>query len=343
MARAKFKQPWFAHDYYSRNDPKLQELISELGYKGLGIFWCIIEILYEQGGYLPKNKIKSTAFSLKIKQDFLIKVLENYELFENDEDFYFSNACLNRLKEKEEISAIRSENGTKGGNAKANKNVANATNLPEQNEAIREEDITEQDITGDNIILEKSTGDNIVPSEQLDSLNSPDSSSDIILALSSESNDLSPSPPKTDSLSHICPTDNKIDNINPVKKEYGCNNNILLTDIEYQDFNEIVKSKKMTTNIINSLSKNIYEEKYKPPYNFPKLLMSFLYKKIFYILNDNSMIEQDGDNIVLLSKRITPKNYTSNTISAKDFNENYLSDYLDDLIDILKEANLYPL
>lgn len=142
MAKSKFKQPWFAHDYYSRNDPKLQELISELGYKGLGVFWCTIEILFEQGGYLPINKINSTAFSLKVKPAYIIKVLGNYELFEKNEDFYYSNACLERLKIKEEISSVRSENGAKGGNTTANKNVANATSLLEQNEAIREDNRT---------------------------------------------------------------------------------------------------------------------------------------------------------------------------------------------------------
>ena len=41
---------YFQHDYNARNDPKLQDVLIELGVEGIGIYWCIIEQLYEQGG-----------------------------------------------------------------------------------------------------------------------------------------------------------------------------------------------------------------------------------------------------------------------------------------------------
>ena len=49
---------YFQHDYNARNDPKLQDVLIDLGVEGIGVFWCIIEQLYEQGGKLPLRSCK---------------------------------------------------------------------------------------------------------------------------------------------------------------------------------------------------------------------------------------------------------------------------------------------
>ena len=36
---------YFAHDYNARNDPKLQNVLFDLGVEGIGVFWCFIEEL----------------------------------------------------------------------------------------------------------------------------------------------------------------------------------------------------------------------------------------------------------------------------------------------------------
>ena len=54
---------YFQHDYNARNDPKLQDVLIDLGVEGIGVFWCIIEQLYEQGGKLPLRSCKSIAFA----------------------------------------------------------------------------------------------------------------------------------------------------------------------------------------------------------------------------------------------------------------------------------------
>ena len=40
---------YFQHDYNARTDPKLQDVLIEHGAAGLGVFWCVVEQLYEQG------------------------------------------------------------------------------------------------------------------------------------------------------------------------------------------------------------------------------------------------------------------------------------------------------
>ena len=66
---------YFSHDYNARNDPKLQEVLCEHGVAGLGVFWAIIENLYEQGGELPLNACKSIAFALHTESNIVGKCL----------------------------------------------------------------------------------------------------------------------------------------------------------------------------------------------------------------------------------------------------------------------------
>lgn len=53
---------YFQHDYNARTDPKLQDVLIEHGAAGLGVFWCVVEQLYEQGG----------AFAFEIVQKYCI-------------------------------------------------------------------------------------------------------------------------------------------------------------------------------------------------------------------------------------------------------------------------------
>ena len=47
--------PYITHDFGARNDPKLMDLQMEMGGQGLGIFWCLVEMLWENGGTIPAN------------------------------------------------------------------------------------------------------------------------------------------------------------------------------------------------------------------------------------------------------------------------------------------------
>ncbi len=332
MSKANFKQPWFAHDYNSRHDPKLLDLVTELKYEGLGIYWCLIEILYEQGGHLPVNKIKSTAYSLHVKQNLLIKILENFELFEKNDDSYFSNACLERLKIKEETSAIRSENGAKGGIAKANKNVATAKNLQEQNLAIREENKTGNESTGQNSTLEKRKEDNIVPSEENESPSSPSPSVGFPLSLSS--------PTGND------PADSS-SSIDPVKKHYGDYNNVILSDKDIIDLNDLINNEPFKNKLINDLSEKRNKgqnDYYSYKKNDIKLLerlyedsISNLIKKKF---KKRKLITEENE-LFTLHYTIAP-----NSFKDKKFNFKELMDYISAdqeylITSLLKNEGLY--
>lgn len=98
---------YFQHDYGARNDPKLQDLLIEHGVAGIGIFWCIIEQMYEQEGRLPFKAFKSIAFALHVDSKIVESVVKDFELFDSDENFFWSNSVLVRLNKRKEISDRR--------------------------------------------------------------------------------------------------------------------------------------------------------------------------------------------------------------------------------------------
>ena len=98
---------YFAHDYGARNDPKLQDVLIDLGVAGIGVFWCIIEQLYEQGGTLPIRSCKSIAFALHVDCNVVERLVHDYELFKNDGQNMWSESVLNRLNRRTETSEKR--------------------------------------------------------------------------------------------------------------------------------------------------------------------------------------------------------------------------------------------
>lgn len=98
---------YFQHDYNARNDPKLQDVLIDLGVEGIGVFWCIIEQLYEQGGTLPLRSCKSIAFALHADCKVVDLLVYNYGLFKNDGEKFWSESVLNRLNRREDISDKR--------------------------------------------------------------------------------------------------------------------------------------------------------------------------------------------------------------------------------------------
>ena len=105
---------YFQHDFNARNDPKLQSLLMEKGVAGIGVYWCIIEQLYEQGGVLSLAQCKSIAFALHIESKDVESVIRDFDLFQNDGENFWSesvNSCLSRRKEiseKRKSAAISS-------------------------------------------------------------------------------------------------------------------------------------------------------------------------------------------------------------------------------------------
>lgn len=101
------KTYYFPHDHGARNDPKMQMLLAEYGVAGIGIYWCVIEQLYEQGGKLPISSYKSIAFVLHIDTNVLQNIIECTGLFNNDGKEFWSDAVNARIGKQKEVSEQR--------------------------------------------------------------------------------------------------------------------------------------------------------------------------------------------------------------------------------------------
>ena len=98
---------FFSHDYSARNDPKLQEVLATYGVAGIGIYWCIIEQLYEQGGELPLKVRKTIAFILHCDVAMVESIVDDFGLFDNDGEVFWSESAKRRIDKMAETSAKR--------------------------------------------------------------------------------------------------------------------------------------------------------------------------------------------------------------------------------------------
>lgn len=93
---------YLTHDLGARNDPKLMDLQMDMGGMGLGIFWCLVELLWENGGYIPEN-YKSIAFALRwCKSSDVEKVVKGYNLFQIEDGMITSRSARDRINSKRE-------------------------------------------------------------------------------------------------------------------------------------------------------------------------------------------------------------------------------------------------
>lgn len=110
---------YFSHDYGARNDIKLKKLFIKHGHEGKGIYWDLIEMLYENKGYLNQSDIPTIAYDLRVEENIIKSIIDNFGLFIRKSDGSFtSSGVLKRLEERERISQTRS----KAANSRWNKN-----------------------------------------------------------------------------------------------------------------------------------------------------------------------------------------------------------------------------
>ena len=131
---------YFSHDYVARHDPKMINLQIKHGIAGIGCFWCIVEMLFEEGGEIP-CEYERIAFELRMDASIIESVINNFGLFIVSDDYIKSNSVLKRLglrnekSQKAKISAQnRWQNNTKNANvlnsdANALKNDANVSKI----------------------------------------------------------------------------------------------------------------------------------------------------------------------------------------------------------------------
>lgn len=82
---------YFSHDYYARNDKKISALVRDYKSSGYGIYWCAVEMMHEDGGFLEFDDLVFGAISKdlneseKLVKEVLEKCISKYKLFKQNE------------------------------------------------------------------------------------------------------------------------------------------------------------------------------------------------------------------------------------------------------------------
>lgn len=123
LRQFKVKNRYFPHDVTTNSDEKIAEMMyyfrhhkeifdsSILPYAALGVFWTIIQHLYTSS--LSKEKLHVFADDKRISLKFLQTVLDNFNLFKEQDGYYINERVLEEIKKMKEASSKARANANK--------------------------------------------------------------------------------------------------------------------------------------------------------------------------------------------------------------------------------------
>ena len=131
---------YFSHDSNARHDPKILAMRADYDITGYGIFWTIIEMLRESEDYrMPYKKYIFKAIAMQVQSDaytsdkihkFIDDCISEYELFDTDQEYFWSYSLLKRMDKKEELRQKRKEAAEKRWNKKPETQKNEQNNAP---------------------------------------------------------------------------------------------------------------------------------------------------------------------------------------------------------------------
>jgi hypothetical protein len=116
---------YFSHDYNARSDDKIKKLIRVHGMVGYGVFWCIIEDLYNNANALHTD-YEGIAYDLRVDENMVKSILNDFDLFSFENGSFGSTSIERRLDERNE----KSEKARKSAFKRWNKVKDNANAMP---------------------------------------------------------------------------------------------------------------------------------------------------------------------------------------------------------------------
>lgn len=128
---------YFSHDYNARNDSKIKKLLSKHGYIGYGIYWAIIEDLYNNANALHLD-YQSIAFDLRMDEKVIQSIIKDFDLFVFENDIFGSLSVQKRLEERNSKSQKARNSALKRWNN------ANALQTQSDSNAIKESKVKEK-------------------------------------------------------------------------------------------------------------------------------------------------------------------------------------------------------
>lgn len=109
---------YFSHDSNARNDDKILMLRSEYSWEGYGIYWLLVEMMFEsKETELQHNKLKGIAVTHNIDPEHLDNIVRyciKEQLFYSDGKVFWSESLRKRKEKFLDLTKKRSKAGKKG-------------------------------------------------------------------------------------------------------------------------------------------------------------------------------------------------------------------------------------
>jgi len=141
---------YFSHDYNARTDPKIKRLMAKHGMTGYGIYWAIIEDLYNNANALQTD-CESIAYDLRVDSEIIKSIIFDFDLFKIDGEIFSSLSIQRRLDDRNE----KSEKARKSAQYRWNNKTdnANAMRTHSDGNAIKERKGKESKLNNPNGLL----------------------------------------------------------------------------------------------------------------------------------------------------------------------------------------------
>ena len=141
---------YFSHDYNARTDPKIKRLMAKHGMTGYGIYWAIIEDLYNNANALQTD-CDCIAYDLRVDSEIIKSIIFDFDLFKIDGEIFSSLSIQRRLDDRNE----KSEKARKSAQYRWNNKTDNANAMRTQSDgnAIKERKGKERKLNTPNGVL----------------------------------------------------------------------------------------------------------------------------------------------------------------------------------------------
>jgi len=126
------KKTYLQHQSNSFTDIKIIKMRSKLGIESYGIFWALLELLFNEENKLCIDDYSVLAFSLQCDADKLKSVIEDFDLFVIEDGCFYSKRLNNHIDTINSKSIKAKESASKrwnNANAKRTQSDSNASRV----------------------------------------------------------------------------------------------------------------------------------------------------------------------------------------------------------------------
>lgn len=101
------------HKISNRSEYVFRKLIERKGAAAYGVYWYVLEELYESGGRMLFEEIESISNALCVRKDFVASVIKSFSLFQYDSESFWSDEVIEQIEKRQKLKDKRKEAANK--------------------------------------------------------------------------------------------------------------------------------------------------------------------------------------------------------------------------------------